>query len=312
MKLIPKATLLLSLVTILSSCFGGTDLSSSGPSSEAPKTLIEFNFDDEIYDENEQTLSSLNNSIEVTKKYKLTFTMQVIQSHISRVPENGIDSTLKIKFSSQDLFELNKNRLEGQIGGNTSLTCSSVSGSNEILCNFTLTRTPIDTSELFFEVVAASRKNTTTTQPVTLDVTTLSPNFIYRIGNSQGATATKTWYFTLVKTDYTITTPELQFSQQFGQVKVFLPVGIGEINLYGYKPNTDPVQLLIDKTNVPFASSEQTITINLFQIYVDSLNGNVVFARNNPVRFTFVYEANDDYKESKVDVLIDYNSFFNN
>ena len=158
MKLISKATLLLSLVTVLSSCFGDSDQSSQSPSSQVPQSLIEFNFADEVFDENNEPLATLSNDFEVTKKYKLTFTMQVIQGHISRVPEIGIDSTLKIKFSSQDLFELNKNRLTGQIGGNTSLTCSSVSGSNEILCNFTLTRTPIDTSQLFFEIVAASRK----------------------------------------------------------------------------------------------------------------------------------------------------------
>jgi hypothetical protein len=324
MKFISKVTSLLTLVTVLSSCGGTTPPpssssqvtptppSSSSQVSQTAQSIIEFNFADAVYDENNQPLTNLNRDIQVTKKYKLAFTMQVIQSHISRVPETGIDSTLKMKFSSQDLFELNKNRLTGQIGGSTSLTCSSQAGSNEIVCRFTLTRSPIDTSQLFFEIVAASRQNTQVTQPVTLEVTTLSPNFIYRIGNSQGYTAIKTWYFTLVKTDYILTPPELQFSQEFGQVKVYLPVGVGVLSLYGYKPNTDPVQLLIDKTNIPFLPSDENIIVNLFEIYVLSVNGNVVFARNNPIRFTFVYETNEDYKESRVDVTIDYNSFVGN
>jgi len=319
-QMFKKTHLVLALVSItLAGCFDTGSISNSSnqsnnltSSTSQTQSLIEFNFSDEILDENNQPLPPLNNSIEVTKKYKLTFTMQVIQAHISRIPELGIDSTLKITFSSPELFELNKNRLTGQIGGSTSMVCESVSGSNQIQCNFTLTRERLDTSRLFFEITAASRKNTSTTQPVTLDITTLSNAYIYRINNNQGTTIRVTWYINLIPTTYNIEDPELQFSQQFGQVKIFLPIGIGEVNLYGYKPNANPPQLLIDKTNLPFAGSDEAITVNLFQIYVDSLNGNVVFARNNPIDFVIVFEANDDYNRSEITISIDYNSFFNN
>jgi hypothetical protein len=159
-----KLPIVVALLAVLVGCEASTPITSlpnstssltSSPSTEP--TLIDINFEDKLYDYNDQLMDSLNNDIEVTKVYKLKFDIQVKSAYVSLLPKlpnggvRGIDSRITIQFADEELFKLNKNRLTGTIGGRTTMLCAN-NGSNEINCEFTLTEVAVDTDDFFIEI----------------------------------------------------------------------------------------------------------------------------------------------------------------
>lgn len=295
-----------------------TSLPNSTPSSmtsqSSEPTLIDLNFEDKLYDYNDEIVDSLNNNIEVTKLYKLKFDLQVKDAYVNLLPKNsnggitGIDSRITIQFADEELFKLNKNRLTGTIGGRTTMLCSN-DGSNLINCDFTLTEIAVDTDDFFIEITAPSRLNTVDNQRFSLSLETLSNDFEYRIGSNRGKKVTLDFFFTLTRTTYLLRDPELYFIQSFGLTRVFLPVGLGESDLkyQGFKPGTNEV--IIPLTTIPTLSGDDYLDVNFFDLYVIAMGNNLGFAQTNPIEIKIIYSENVDYLEASHIVQIDYASY---
>jgi hypothetical protein len=309
------------LLVVLAACEASTPITSlpnstpSLTSSQATEpTLIDINFENKLYDYNDELMDSLNNNIEVTKVYKLMFDLQVKPAYVNLLPKlpngevKGIDSRITIQFADEELFKLNKNRLTGTIGGRTTMLCTN-NGSNEINCAFTLTEVAVDTDDFFIEISAPSRLNTVDDQRFELSIETLSRDFEYRIGSIRGSKVTMNFDFNLVRTSYSLKEPELYFLQTFGLTRVFLPIGLGENDLkyQGFKPGTN--QVVIPLTTISTGESDTFMDVNFFDLYVISIGNNLAFAQNNAVEIKIIYSQNVDYFEASHTVILDYQDY---
>jgi hypothetical protein len=304
---------LMSLLTLVSCDAGGTI--SGLPTSQAPTssqssgpTLIDLAFSNAVYDYNDEPMGPTDNEIEVTKIYKLVFSLQSKTSSAGLIPQGGIDSRLSIQFADQELFQLNKNRLFGSLGGRTTMFCAN-DGSNLINCDFTLTTERLDSADLFVEIFSPSRLNTIDQQTFTLSFESLSNNYIYKIGSAPASQkVTLTFIFKLVQTTYTIVDPQLFFLESFGLTRIFIPDGLGpnDLSYIGYKPGTREV--LISETPINVESSVSSLDVNFYNLYLQARNNNTNFVQSNPVEIHILYAENSDYKAETRIIMLDYAS----